>query len=284
MSRTQPVDGDRSTIASALAAVEAWGADTSCSAASDGTGVLATHGDIDHRFPVASITKLLTAWCCLIAIEERTIDLDEPAGPTGSTVRHLMSHASGLDFDSQRPLAAPGERRIYSNAGYEVLAGHLETKSGLSFAEYLHEGVLEPLAMSATSLEGSPASGATSNLADLLVFMEEMRSPTLISRGTAAVAKGAQFPALAGVLPGWGRQDPCDWGLGPEIRGTKSPHWSGLGAPADTIGHFGASGCMMWLDPGTGLGCVALSDRAFDTWSVGLWPGFSDSVRSACFP
>ena len=37
------------------------------------------------------------------------------------------------------------------------------------------------------------------------------------------------FPELAGVLPGFGYHNPNDWGLGPEIRGTKAPHWTGHG-------------------------------------------------------
>ena len=62
------------------------------------------------------LTKLLTGLATLVAVEEGTVDLDEPAGPPGSTLRHLLAHASGLPPDDGPPLMAPGRRRIYSNA------------------------------------------------------------------------------------------------------------------------------------------------------------------------
>ena len=269
------------TVEGALGAISSWGATHSCAAASNADGILAVHGEAEHPFEIASITKLLTAWTVLIAVEEGTLSLDGAAGPPGSTVRNLLSHTSGLDFDSRRILSPPGQRRIYSNSGYEALAAHLEDSSGLSFAEYLTEGVLQPLGMHSTRLEGSPASGLVSSMADLLVFLDEFRRPRLLSTVTTELLRTVQYPSLAGVLPGWGRQDPCDWGLGPEIRGDKSPHWSGQTAGRTTLGHFGGSGCFLWLDPPSGLGCIALGDRPFGDWSVGLWPGFSDSVRAA---
>ena len=79
---------------------------------------------------------------------------------TGSTIRHLLAHASGLSVDSDRVLSAPGRRRIYSNRGFEVLGDHLERRLGRPFATQLRDAVLEPLAMQATTLTGSPAHGA----------------------------------------------------------------------------------------------------------------------------
>ena len=60
------------------------------------------------RFPWASVTKLATAVAMLVAAEEGIVDLDEPAGPPGSTFRHLLAHASGLPFDHGAPIARPG--------------------------------------------------------------------------------------------------------------------------------------------------------------------------------
>lgn len=269
------------SVAGALEAVRSWGADNACAAASDASGVLAHYGDLTHSFSVASITKLLTAWSVLIACEEKTLALEDPLGPPGSTVAHLLAHTSGLDFDSDRVLSQPGRRRTYSNTGYELLAEHLERRSGIPFAEYLVEGVLGPLGMYRTHLDGSPASGLVSCVGDLLAYLREFRNPRLISGSTVERVRNVQFPGVPGVLPGWGRQDPCDWGLGPEIRGAKEPHWSGTTAGPDTLGHFGGSGCFLWLDPPSGLGCIAVGDRPFDDWSVRLWPGFSDRVRAA---
>ncbi len=67
------------------------------------------------------MTKLLTATAVLVAVQEEILDLDEPAGPPGATVRLLLCHASGLPFDGDEPIAPPGQRRIYGNAAYEVL-------------------------------------------------------------------------------------------------------------------------------------------------------------------
>lgn len=272
-----------------LALVDGWRADFVAVAVSDGRGVAGRHGDTARVVPVASITKLASAWAVLLATEEGAVALDDPAGPPGSTVAHLLCHAGGLDFDSDRVLAPPGTRRIYSNTGYEALATHLEHRTGMAFADYLSEGVLGPLGMTATELRGSAAKDLHSSVDDLLALVEELRAPRLLDASTAAMACTPQFPELAGVLPGWGRHDPCPWGYGPEIKGAKLPHWTGATAPAATLGHFGGSGTFLWLDPATvgfvgavgGLGCVVLGDRAFGDWAVAAWPGFSDAVRLA---
>lgn len=278
---------DLSAGRSPLAAVDDWGAPFAAAAAvGDGpTGapptVLDRHGDTSHVVRIASVTKLLTAWAVLVAVEEGTVSLADAAGPPGATVEHLLCHAAGYDFDTPRVLAAPGTRRIYSNTGYEVLAEHLARRSGLPFATYLSEAVLEPLGMASTDLRGSPAAFAWSSVDDLCRFAAELLSPTLLAPETVADAVRPHLPELAGVLPGWGRQEPCPWGLGPELRGTKSPHWTGATAPPTTFGHFGGSGTLLWVDPEHRLACVVLTDREFDDWAVAAWPPFSDAVRAA---
>ncbi|CAN5401629.1 serine hydrolase domain-containing protein [soil metagenome] len=264
-----------------LAQVDQWGASNAAAAVLDGSGVRAAHGDVNRVFALASITKLTTALAVLIAIEEGTLDLDEPAGPPGATVEHLLCHASGLDFDSETILAAPATRRIYSNTGYERLAVHLELRSGIAFTEYLHDAVLAPLGLVSTELRGSAARDLYSTVDDLCRFVGELRAPTLVDPSTWQRATQVRYPELAGVLPGWGRQDPCPWGLGPEIHGTKAPHWTGATAPAATYGHFGGSGTFVWVDPGDGPACVVLTDRPFGDWAVDVWPGFSDDVRAS---
>jgi CubicO group peptidase (beta-lactamase class C family) len=229
--------------------------------------------------PWASVTKLLTALAALIAVDEGVVDLDEPAGPPGSTVRHLLAHASGLPMDGgPTPIAKPGTRRIYSNLGFETLTAHLATQAGMPFAEYLLEAVLVPLDLKQTSVEGSPASGATGPLTDLMALGRELLSPTLISAETLATATAVTFPNLAGVLPGFGRQDPNDWGLGFELRDHKAPHWTGTTNSPQTFGHFGRSGSFLWVDPVAGLSCGSLSDRDFGPWAAEAWPALSDAM------
>lgn len=244
----------------------------------DGT-VAGAHGPQGEAFPLASVTKPLVAYAALVAYEEGAFELDDPAGPAGSTVRHLLAHTSGLAFDEHRVTAEPGTRRIYSNAGFEVLGDTLAKATGLDVASYLHEAVLAPLGMTATALEGSPAAGAVSTTADLARFAAEVMAPRLLHPSTVAAAtREVAFPGLRGVLPGYGMQAANDWGLGFEIRDSKSPHWTGsLSSPA-TFGHFGQSGTFLWVDPHAGLACAALTDRAFGPWAQEAWPVLTDAV------
>jgi CubicO group peptidase (beta-lactamase class C family) len=238
----------------------------------------ATRGDPTQVFDWKSVTKLATALACLVAVEEGTLDLDEPAGPPGSTVRHLLAHASGLNFDDGPPLAAPGIRRIYSNHGFVVLAETLAGRAGIPFYDYLREAVLGPLGMRRAELRGDAGAGLHGCLEDLLALGGELLAPTLVAQETLAEGTAVAFPGLVGVLPGFGRQEPNDWGLGFEIRDAKSPHWTGRRNSPLTFGHFGQSGAFLWVDPEahTALGC--LTDLPFGRWAATAWPVLSDAV------
>lgn len=264
-----------------LAAVDGWDVPFAAAAAVGPDGTLHTHGDTDHVVAVASLTKLMTSLATMVGVEEGALGLDDIAGPPGATVRDLLSHAAGLAFDDPGVIAAPRTRRTYSNSGYEMLADHVAEATGMPFADYLVEGVLQPLGMERTQLVGSAAAGAESTLADLVLLAGELRFPRLVHPSTVTAMTTAQYPHLAGVLPGWGQQDPCPWGLGPELRGTKAPHWSGSTASPGTYGHFGGAGSFLWTDPVVSVTCVVVTGRPFDRWAVEAWPGFSDSVRAA---
>ncbi len=263
-----------------LAGVDGWNAPQAAVAVIGGhaRGVLAMVGESGRRSRWASVTKLATALATLVAVEEGTVDLDEPAGPPGATVRHLLAHASGLAFDRDGTLAAPGRRRIYSNTGYEVLAGHVASRAAMPFERYLDEAVIDPLALGHTRLEGSPAAGLVGPLDDLVRLATELMAPTLISPGTFSTATTTAFAGLAGVLPGFGRQAPLDWGLGFDLKDSKSPHWTGTRNSPVTYGHFGGSGSFLWVDPEADLACVALSGRDFGAWARAAWPVLSDAV------
>ncbi|MDT3399586.1 serine hydrolase domain-containing protein [Streptomyces sp. B1866] len=243
----------------------------------DGT-VAGAYGPQDQRFPLASVSKPLAAYAALIAVEEGAVELDEPAGPPGSTVRHLLAHTSGLAFDEHRVMAEPGTRRLYSNAGIEELADHIAKAADIPFAEYARQAVLEPLGLASTELSGSPAKDGVSTAADLARFAAELQAPRLLSPATLAEATAVAFPGVGGVLPGFGHQRPNDWGLGFEIRGRKSPHWTGAASSPRTFGHFGQSGTFLWVDPEAGAACAALTDGVFGPWAVQAWPAFTDAV------
>lgn len=259
--------------------IEDWPVDRAATAvvAAEGT-VLGAHGPQDEVFPLASVTKLLTAYATLIAVEEGAIEWDQPAGPEGSTVRHLIAHASGLAFDQRKVLAPPGDRRMYSNAGFEVLGETIRDACGMPFERYLTDAVLRPLGMAATALPGSPAAGGRSTCADLALFAAELQAPKLVAPATLAEATSVVFPGLNGVLPGIGHQRPNDWGLGFELRDHKHPHWTGEHNSPATFGHFGRSGTFLWVDPTAGAACVALTDREFGDWAKQAWPAYSDAV------
>jgi len=186
---------------------------------------------------------------------------------------------------SERPLGGkdgqstrPGRRRIYSNRGFELLGALVAERAGMPFADYLAEGVLAPLGMAATRLVGTAAAGLVGPLDDLVRLGSELLAPTLVSPPTLAEATTVAFPGLGGVLPGFGRQHPNDWGLGFEIRGGKSPHWTGAHNSPATFGHFGRSGSFLWVDPEAHLALAVLTGADFAPWCRDAWPALSDAV------
>ena len=261
----------------ALRTIDAWGARTAAAGVARADGDLAVHGPRTIPLRWASVTKLLTGLAVLVAVEEGIVDLDEPAGPPDSTLRHLLAHASGLPPEDGPPLMQPARRRIYSNAGIEAAAALVSARAEMPFADYLRGAVLDPLGL-AGELRSSAAWGYTGPLDDLLKLGRELLAPVLVAAETLAEATSVQFPGLAGVLPGWGRTDPNDWGLAFELRDGKSPHWTGTQNSRRTFGHFGAAGTFLWIDPEAGVACGVLTDREFGDWANEAWPRLGDAV------
>jgi CubicO group peptidase (beta-lactamase class C family) len=257
------------TVVDALAQVDAWPCDHVAVAVAG--RVEASHGETGRSFPWASATKLATAVAVLVAAEEGIVDLDEPAGPAGSTVRHLLAHASGLPFEGVTPVVPPGTQRVYSNSGFDVLGKLVAERAEMPFRAYFEDVWSFPLA-------GSPGAGAEGSLEQLLVVARELLEPARIARETLDEAASVQFPGLDGVLPGFGRQRPCDWGLGLELRDAKSPHWTGKRNSPQTFGHFGRSGTFLWVDPDAGVALACLTDRNFGDWAKEVWPRLADAV------
>ncbi len=261
----------------ALRQVDDWAVETVAVAVVAADGQLATRGDAERVLRWASVTKLLTAYAALVAAEEGTIDLDEPGGPPGATVRHLLSHASGLPFLAGQPVGRVGAKRVYSNPGIELVAEIVAARADMEFERYLAESVLGPLEMGA-ELRGSPAADLHGSLDDLVRFAKELLAPRLIAAETLAEATIVQFPGIAGVLPDVGRFDPNDWGLGFEVKDGKHPHWSGTRTSPRTFGHFGGSGTFLWVDPEAAVALACLTDRDFGEWAMKAWPKLSDAV------
>lgn len=247
----------------------------------DADGVVARGGS-DATYPWASVTKVLTGLTLVHAARGGVLDLDEPAGPPGSTLRHLLAHASGLATDdATRVLAAPGRRRIYSNAGIEQAAALLEERTGRTWVRAVQEVVLDPLEMTGTRLDGSPAHGARGPVADLARLARELLAPAVLEPAMLTAVSEVAFAGLVGVLPGFGRHVPNDWGLGVEVRGTKSPHWTAPGGSPRTFGHFGQSGSFLWVDPDAGVAAAGAGAVAFGPWAAEAWPRLATAVLAA---
>ncbi len=257
-----------------------WAVESVAVGVSSARRTLAIHGSLDKAYALASVTKPLAAWAVLVAVERGLVDLDGPVpdAPDGATVAHVLAHASGLPPDEVGPRTEPGTRRIYSNHGFDLLGALVSARTDRPFSAWLDEAVLAPLGMSGTSLEGSPAKDGVGTVRDLLTFGRELLTPTLLSPELHARATAPFLADLDGVLPGYGRQRPNPWGLGVEIRGTKSPHWTGPDANPRTFGHFGQSGSYLWVDPDAGLTCACLTGTPFGAWAIEAWAPFNQQV------
>lgn len=264
---------------SALDQIDAWDVPSAVAGVFTVDGLVATHGPTDRTYPLASVSKVLAAITAHIAVEEGSIGLDDPAGPEGSTVRHLLAHASGLPPDGDAvPLGPPERKRIYSNVGFEVLGQHLSHQAGMPLHEYVHLALVDTLGLTGTRVDGSPAHGYRSTVADLVTVLRAVVDGSLLAPSSVEAMTAPAFPDLAGVLPGYGAQDPNPWGLGVEVRGEKSPHWTAPTNSPRTWGHFGRSGTFVWWDPEAALGLVVLTDRDFGPWAIDAWPPLAAAV------
>lgn len=262
-----------------LSSLSKWPVDNVAAALVAADGIVETFGDTAKVFPVASLTKLVSAYGIMMAVEEGAVELDGAAGPEGATLRHLLAHASGVGFDSRESQKPVGERRIYSSAGYEWAADTVAEACEMDFADYLTEGVLEPLGMRDTALRGLAGHGLHSSVQDLAEFAREVLRPQLLSAASVNEMQTVQFDGLRGVVPGYGMQKPCPWGLGFEIKGQKAPHWTGETMPPETVGHFGMSGTYLWVAGDYAM--IALTDRDFGDWAKPLWAETNDAVWGA---
>jgi len=260
----------------ALRQIDDWPVEFAAAGVVDGAGRIVTHGETTVSLRLASVSKPVAALATLVAAEEGVVDLDEPAGPPGSTVRHLLAHTSGLPFEGAEPIARPEHRRIYSNVGFRALASRVAERAEMPFAQYVREAVCVPLGIGLDP-SGDPAAGMHGSLHDVLAFGRELLVPRLVADETRDEMVTVQFPGLAGVLPELGRFDPLDWGLGVQLN-TRPPAWMGARTSSRTFGHFNGSGTFLWVDPEARVVCAALTTRNFGDWAKEAWPRLSDAV------
>lgn len=260
----------------ALRQIEEWPVAFAAAGIVAPDGRVVTHGDAHRVVRLASVSKPVVALVLLIAAEEGVIDLDAPAGPPGSTLRHLLAHTSGLPFEGMTPVVPPGRRRIYSNEAFRVLASYLAEHAHMRFEDYVRAAVCEPLGLGLDP-HGDPGSGMHASLLDVLALGRELLQPTLVATETRDEMVSVQFPGVLGVLPNHGRFEPLDWGLGVQLN-TRPSSWMGARASERSFGHFGGTGTFLWVDPDARVVCAALTEREFGEWAKAAWPRLSDAV------
>lgn len=274
----------------------------------DGQGrVLWEQGDVARVFPLASVTKIITSLATLRAVQQGATSLVEVVGnapipepsngqtvergtgpgaaPAPYTVAHLLSHSSGLDAegDGSRFRDQPARRRIYSNQGFDVLGRFMERKTGERTSRWIDREVVAPLGLQSTTVPRSPARSGFGSALDLSVLIEELLQPQLLDPKTLRSFTGVSLPGLRGVLPGYGMQRNNDWGLGVEIKGDKSPHWTPPSSSPHTFGHFGMSGSFLWVDPVRQVGAAFLGAEPFGSWHKENWPRLGEQILQASY-
>ena len=160
---------------------------------------------LDTVFDVASLTKVVATTSAMMKLfEQGRVRLNDPVtdylpgfqgGKSGITVRQLLTHYSGLrpDVDiepawsgyeegirralTDKPVAAPGERFIYSDINFILLGEIVRVVTGKTLPEYVRENVFLPLGMRETRFQ--PESALRPRIA-----------PTEILKGTAAPLRG----------------------------------------------------------------------------------------------
>ena len=98
---------DRRATVTALELTAAWPVPHVSAAVLSAGSVVETIGDPDRVQRLASISKPMSAWAILVAVEEGVISLDQPVGQPGCTLRHLLAHAGGYPFEGTEPIARP---------------------------------------------------------------------------------------------------------------------------------------------------------------------------------
>lgn len=207
----------------------------------------------------------------------------------------------------------PWARVQYSNVGYGLLALTVEAATGRPFAEALRDTVLAPLGIEGylgdepprapallADVRGSSAgterepfnsrfyrslalpwaglvTSAAGALAIVRAFLGEpagFLSPALRQAATADQTGGLSGGFIAPL-----RWSPCPWGLGPEVRGAKRPHWVPESAGPESFGHSGASGALAWAAPSSGIAWCILGARSADSgWLLRRSGAISEAI------
>ena len=150
-------------------------------------------------FPIASVTKTMTAALVLQLVEEGRLSLDQPAtAQKDVTVRHLLSHTSE---------GTPGSEYLYSGSRYNALGPLIEKAAGKPFAEALRERVLGRVGDTNMSAPGATASwGVVATSRDLAKYVVALDAGHIVSAGARSRMFEPTRSTSGAVLPyglGW---------------------------------------------------------------------------------
>ena len=185
--------------------------------------------NLEHQVPVkpetifqsGSMGKQFTATAVMMLVEEGKLGLDDkiigyfPDGPAAwnnITVRHLLTHTSGMtdypdDFDLRRdytedemvqrikpiPLAfPPGEKWSYSNLAYVMLGVLIHKVTGKFYGDFLQERVFQPLGMS-TARVISEADIVPNRAAGYRLVNGQLKNQDWVSPSLNTTADGALY-------------------------------------------------------------------------------------------
>ncbi len=243
-------------------------------------------GSASGRYAFASVTKLFSTYVVADAVLSGFISfedvIDDPYFDKGDvTLADLMSHASGV-----RPVPLecfePRQKRIYTNEAFQYAGDFLIRRLGRQFkgvtvGQLFEEGLGSHLSTT-IDIAGSCANSATGTFDDLVKFLAEMRIPTFLDRQMHEFLVTPHCEDLPGILPGWGHYDRNLFGIGYEIKGEKSPHWSGACSSSSTFGHFGQSGTFVFHDPMHSVSVACVTNEAFGPWAKEAYPQMCDEI------
>ncbi len=211
--------------------------------------------------------------------------LDDPAGPPGATIRHLLAHASGLAFDDETVISPPGRTRIYSNTGFDALAAAVERAAGRSFAQLMRAWVLDPLGMDRRRASpGRPSGGLAGHApGPRPPSPASCCEPRLLPRETLADGDDSRVPrparrAARVRAAGSAR-------LGPRLRapGREGAALDGRPELAADVRAVRRQRHVPVGGPGRGPRARGLTDRQFGPWAaMRLARGSADAVARGC--
>ena len=187
------------------------------------------YANVEHQVPVkpetifqsGSVGKQFTSMAVMLLVEEGKIGLDDkiskyftdaPAEWSGITVRHLLTHTSGMtdypkDFDFRAdyteddiykriktvPLAfQPGEKWAYSNLGYVTLGILINKVAGKFYGDFLKERVFNPLGMTTARII-SEADIVPNRAAGYVLDKGELKNQAWVSPTLNTTADGALY-------------------------------------------------------------------------------------------